>query len=200
MRLNIASTTSLKVAAIGDDEYTESNISEMENIIAAHKSLLSILPTFFHPEASTPETFSLYHDDLTTNNILVDPTTHRITGIVDWECVSLEPSWKVVRVPQLLDGPEEDDGSLMQTSPPDESAGIIYTEWRDRHEKMLLRQFLYEEVGGKPDHGSRERLFDILIQKAEYSPTAVRDWVDRVKEGSDPFAMKTEGSILFWHW
>ena len=198
LRLEIASTTSRKVAAMGDDEYTERHISKMEDIIAAHKSLLSILPTLFHPEPSTPETFSLYHDDLTLNNILVDPTTHRITGIVDWDCVSLEPSWKVVRVPQLLDGPEVDVSSLVPTSLPDESAGKMYQEWRDRLEKVPLRQIFYEEVGGKPDHGSLERLFDNKIQEAEYWPTPVRNWVERVEKGLDPFPTKTEWDIFFW--
>ena len=39
-------------------------------------------------------------------NILVDPITHHIMGIVDWECVSLKPLWAVPRVPELPEGPE----------------------------------------------------------------------------------------------
>ena len=56
----------------------------------------------------------------------------------------------------------------------------------------------YEEVGGKPDHGSRERLFDIKIQEAEYWPTMARNWVNRVQEGLDPFPTKTEADLFFW--
>ena len=58
LHLHIASTTSCKLAAIGDDEYDEDDISGLENIIAAYESFLSILPTFFPPDASTPESFS----------------------------------------------------------------------------------------------------------------------------------------------
>jgi len=200
LHLHIASATSCKVAAIGDDEYDEDDILELENTIAAYESLLSILPTFFPPDASTPETFSLYHNDISTDNILVDPTTHRITGIVDWECVSLEPSWKVDRVPQLLDGPEVDDGSPIPVvpPPPDESASDIDKESRDRLETMLLRRIFYEEVGGKPDHGSRERLFEIKVQQVELWPTIVRNWVNRVQEGLDPFPTKIDANTFFW--
>jgi hypothetical protein len=200
LHLHIASTISRKLAAIGDDEYGEDDILELENTIAAYKSLLSILPTFFPPDLSTPESFSLYHADISTDNILVDPNTHRITGIVDWECVSLEPSWKVVRFPQLLDGPEVDDGSPIPVvpPPPDESASDFDKESRDRLEKMLLRRIFYEEVGGKPDHGSRERLFEIKVQQVEIRPTIVSSWVNKVQEGLDPIPTKIEANTFFW--
>jgi hypothetical protein len=63
---------------------------------------------------------------------------------------------------------------------------------------MLLRRIFYEEVGGKPDHGSRERLFENKIQQVEVWPTVVRDWVNRVQEGLDPFRTKTEADVFFW--
>ncbi|KAH9987750.1 hypothetical protein BJV74DRAFT_840915 [Russula compacta] len=64
---------------------------------------------------------------------LVDPTTHRITGIVDLECVSSQPWWKVARVPQSLDGQEVDDGLPMPTAvlPPDEGADEFHEELQD---------------------------------------------------------------------
>ena len=200
LNLHIASTTSRKVAASADDEYDEDDVSELEDAIAAYESLLSTLPTFFPPGTGDAETFSLYHDDMSSNNILIDPTTHRITGIVDWECVSLQPSWKTAQVPQLLDGPEVDDGSPIPAAapPPDEDADEFHKELRERLEQMLLRRIFYEEMGGKPDHGSRERLFENKMYQAEVRPIAVRSWVNRVQEGSDPFPTKTEGDPYFW--
>ena len=44
-------------------------------MIAAYESLLSVLPIFLLSDASDAETFSLFHDDISTNNILVDPDT-----------------------------------------------------------------------------------------------------------------------------
>ncbi|KAF8502779.1 hypothetical protein F5888DRAFT_1800325 [Russula emetica] len=109
LHLHISSTMNRKIAASTDDEYDEDDISEFEDIIAAYESLLSVLPIFFPSDASDAETFSLFHDDISTNNILVDPTTYRITGIVDWEGSGIEvcnflsellevaPNWDSIR-------------------------------------------------------------------------------------------------------
>jgi aminoglycoside phosphotransferase (APT) family kinase protein len=181
LHLHISATTNRKIAASANDECDEDDISEFEDAISA-------------------ETFSLFHDDISTNNILIDPTTHRITGIVDWECVSLQPSWEVVRVPQLLEGPEVDDGSPIPdvAPPPEEGADEFHTELRERHEQMLLRRIFYDEMGGKPKHGSRERLFENKMQQVDFRPTAVRNWANGVLQGADPFPTKMEGDPYFW--
>jgi aminoglycoside phosphotransferase (APT) family kinase protein len=200
LHLHISSTTNRMIAANANDECDEDDISEFEDTISAYESLLSVLPIFFPPEASDAEAFSLFHDDISTNNILIDPTTHRITGIVDWECVSLQPLWEVVRVPQLLEGPEVDDGSPIPdvASPPEEGADDFHTELRERHEQMLLRRIFYEEMGGKPKHGSRERLFENKMQQVDLRPTAVRNWANGVLQGADPFPAKMDGDPYFW--
>jgi hypothetical protein len=168
-----------------NDEYDEDDISEFEDAISAYEALLSVLPIFFPPEAGGAETFSLFHDDLSSDNILVDPTTHRITGITNWECVSLQPSWEVAaRVPQLLEGPEVEDGSPIPDAAPAPGAGgaadEFHKELRERHEQMLLRRIYYEEMGGKPNHGSRERLFESKLQQVDVRPTVVRNWANGV--------------------
>ena len=200
LHLHVASTTNRKIAASADDEYDEDDISELDDTISAYQSILSILPTFFPPEASGQETFSLYHDDLSSNNILVDPATHQITGIVDWECVSLQPAWHAARVPQLLEGPEVDDGSPIPAAapPPDKAADEFHKDLRDKLEQMLLRGVFYEELGGKPEHGSRERLLENKVYQAELRPTAIRNWANEVQQGSNPFPTKTEGDLYFW--
>ncbi|KAF8473663.1 phosphotransferase enzyme family-domain-containing protein [Russula ochroleuca] len=184
LRLHISSTTNRKSAVSTDDEYEEDDISEFEDAISAYESLLSVLPIFFPREASgDAETFSLFHDDISSDNILVDPTTHRITGIVDWECVSLQPRWEVAaRVPQLLEGPEVEDGApIPDAAPPsEEGADEFHKELRERHEQMLLRRIYYDEMGGKPEHGSRERLFENKLQQVDVRPTAVRNWANGI--------------------
>ena len=185
LHLHISSTTNRKNAVSTNDEYDEDDISEFEDAISAYEALLSVLPIFFPPEASGAETFSLFHDDLSSDNILVDPTTHRITGITNWECVSLQPSWEVAaRVPQLLEGPEVEDGSPIPDAAPAPGAGgaadEFHRELRERHEQMLLRRIYYEEMGGRPKHGSRERLFESKLQQVDVRPTAVRNWANGV--------------------
>jgi len=44
----------------------------------------------------------LYHPDLSTHNILIDPKTAQITGIIDWENVSAVPLWAGCELPALL--------------------------------------------------------------------------------------------------
>ena len=120
--------------------------------------------------------------------------------MVDWECVSLEPSWKVDQVPQLLDGPEVDDGSPIPVvpPPPDKSASEFDKEPRDCLEQMLLRRIFYE-VGGKPDHGSWERLFEVKCEELGEQGTRRLGPVPYGDGGELLFlsrALKGSG----WHW
>ena len=189
LHLHISSTTNRKNAVRTDDECDDKDdISEFEDAIAAYQSLLSVLPIFFPPEARDAETFSLFHDDLSPDKILVDPTTHHITGITDWECVSLQPSWEAAaRVPQLLEGPEVEDGSpIPDAAPATEMGGggadELHKELRERHEQMLLRRIYCDEMGGGHTHasGSRERLFESKLQQVDVRPTAVINWANGV--------------------
>jgi hypothetical protein len=205
LHLHISSNSNRKIAMSTDDEYNEDDISEIEDLIAAYESLLSALPIFFPSDPSDPETFSLFHDDMSTNNILVDPTTFRITGIVDWECVSLKPLWEVSRVPKLLEGPEvlEFHGysQIPDTPPPPEpGAGAVQKEQREALEQMLLRRIFYDETGGNSKHRSRERLFENKINQVDFRPTIVRDWANKVLQGEDPFPKGGEGFDISHFW
>jgi len=111
LHLHISSATNGKIIVSTDHAvYNKNYVSEFEDMIAAYESLLSVLPIFSPSEASDAdadaEAFSLFFYDMSMINILVEPTTHRITRIVDWECVSLKPLSAVPRVPELLEGPE----------------------------------------------------------------------------------------------
>ena len=36
------------------------------------------------------------HNDLSLANIIKDPTTFKVTGVVDWECIGTVPRWEDV--------------------------------------------------------------------------------------------------------
>ena len=74
---------------------------EAEEIIQVLGELQPILSVL---SPSRPRNFVLRHHDLSLSNIIVDPTTYQITGIVDWECVGTRPHWEDI-YPQFL-GPE----------------------------------------------------------------------------------------------
>ncbi|KIJ28366.1 hypothetical protein M422DRAFT_270365 [Sphaerobolus stellatus SS14] len=57
--------------------------------------LFDIAKQFEYPKSSLIgiETFHFSHGDLHTANILVDPATGAITGILDWEMAGFRPAW-----------------------------------------------------------------------------------------------------------
>ncbi|KAI0260085.1 phosphotransferase enzyme family-domain-containing protein [Gloeopeniophorella convolvens] len=198
--LHVASTVERKNIADADEDYDSDDVADIDDAKDAYQALLSLLPTFF-PAAPEPESFVLFHDDLSTNNILIDPATHRITGVVDWECAALQPTWRAARVPQLLDGPDFDDGTpIPETAPPpdDKEEDEFRRERRDRIEQMLLRDVFYRELGGRPQGGTRERLFENKINQVEMRPSVVTRWAKGVIEGAEPFPTRGEGDFFFW--
>ena len=97
LQLQIASTVDEMATMVaqsndGDHGCDADDLSELIDGITAANNLLDLVDDFF--DESDHETFQLTHDDLSANNILIDPTTHQVTDIVDWECVSFLPVWK----------------------------------------------------------------------------------------------------------
>ena len=86
-----------------DDEGTR---EDAEIYAEVAKKLLDILPMVFPP--TEPTTTCLVHHDLSFNNIMIDKTG-RITGIIDWECVSTLPLWRACQLPKLLTGGARDE-------------------------------------------------------------------------------------------
>ena len=68
-----------------DDDLAE----DAEEIIQVLDELQPIFATLF---PSQTRNFSLQHHDLSLPNILADPATYQIMGIVNWECVSTRNS------------------------------------------------------------------------------------------------------------
>lgn len=100
------------------DEFLASNSADehckktAENTKDFVKRLRKLIP-YLCPQ---DDIFVLHHDDLNPDNILVDPKTGQLTGIVDWECVSVLPAWRSCQLPWLLnqqqdrlEKPEEDN-------------------------------------------------------------------------------------------
>lgn len=57
--------------------------------------LEDIIPDIFSTEdapGDVEDVKVLWHDDLSSMNILVDPVSHKLTGIVDWESMSIVPA------------------------------------------------------------------------------------------------------------
>ena len=106
-----------------------------------------VLPNIFAAdEGNSP--YVIYHHDLSLVNILVDPETYEITGIIDWELIQVVPEWKSSRFPTFLTGqmdfPEiEDTESRAPTAAEYDEDGEDYNavvvERRDRWDRWILR-------------------------------------------------------------
>jgi Phosphotransferase enzyme family len=84
LNLQVAPTEDPKANLPSDEDdgspYDSDDILELNNAIQAASDILSLVPQFF---ADMNERFMLCLDDLSVNNILIDPVTHLITGVVD---------------------------------------------------------------------------------------------------------------------
>lgn len=94
-------TTMLAHTKDADDrEYAEGALRVARKLL---KLLHRILPSLVYP----PERTVLWHDDLSLMNIMVDDDD-KISGIIDWECVSTMPLWVASQMPEFLRGADRD--------------------------------------------------------------------------------------------
>jgi hypothetical protein len=213
LKLQIASTTHLMANPPKDcnvdDGYDSDDISEFNGIIKVSSDLLSLVPEFFLD--TDREEFVLYHNDLSTNNILIDPITHHVTGVVDWECISLQPTWNARQPPQLLHGPEinaefyeRNFGLPISDLPPQRNINSAETETmlselQDYLEKMLLRRVFDSIIhpDGRPE--KLKRIFENKVAQLDVRWGRVARWVKDLRNGKDPERKGTEeDGLYFW--
>ena len=74
---------------------SESDLEDANETSQNIQKLSSLLPSFFPTDpGQVLEVSALRHDDLSDRNILVDQDGN-LTAVLDWECVSALPLWKV---------------------------------------------------------------------------------------------------------
>ena len=174
-----------------DDEEEAPEIQKLCNEFA------EIIPEVF-PADEGESSYVLYHHDLNLANILVNPDTYEITGIIDWEKIQIVPEWKSDRFPEFLTyqmdfPPEIDDNEprIPTAAELDEDAEThnpVVVERRDRWENAILRQH-YDEVlsrtrgeaqfaGYESDSAIQRRDFDTGIMNITDSPEWARSWME----------------------
>lgn len=112
----IESGYTARIAGPDDPDYENSDWDsdfdrEAPDIQALAKEILDIIPRIFPAESDKPP-YILDHRDLHSGNILVNPETFAITGIIDWENVCVIPYWKASEYPKII---------LLNECAPDES-------------------------------------------------------------------------------
>ena len=122
----------------GDPDYDEDFEDEAPDMMTECYRYLDVLPAIF-PEEEDQLFSVLHHHDLSSANILVDPETFNITGIVDWEMVNILPIWRATDRPELLKDiePDEEDEEPPIPSYDDEQDLAVYK--RDQWDNRILR-------------------------------------------------------------
>ena len=127
------------------DDFDEDLAEDAPEILEALRELQEVWATLFpsHPRGPQPP-FALTHHDLSLSNVLVDPATHTVTGIIDWECTGARPGWEY-RYPVFLEGRREIEEQPEPLSPGDDDEYRV-EKWED-WEKTVLRRPWDAELG-----------------------------------------------------
>lgn len=135
----------------GADYYCEADemmAEEEADVIDTADGLVQAVSRAYSPN-DVDEIKVLWHDDMSMENVLVNPTTHELVGIVDWESVSVVPAWATDDgVPHFLRGISVDEPPPIGTTTSDEEEGL--TEIRKDWELVLLRRAYKEALFSPP--------------------------------------------------
>jgi hypothetical protein len=140
------------------------------------------------------EAFALMHDDLSNHNILVDADTGQVTGVVDWECVTTLPLWKVCQLPAFLVGRDRAEKPIREGYAVDEYGEVneLYWEHLLDFEHAALRRLFAEEMARiEPAWEAVQKAsgamvdFELAVQACDdvFLHGFVKEWLDDIAEG-----------------
>ncbi|KAL4778836.1 phosphotransferase enzyme family-domain-containing protein [Aspergillus varians] len=125
----------------------------------------------------------LHHDDLSVSNIILDPASFEISGIIDWESVGIYPTWQASTVPYFLRGIE------VAEPPPAGTPGVnedSLVEIRKDWERVRLRRIYGDPVqqayGCEPS--VRQHEFAQNLEEIELRWTAATYWLREISNNS----------------
>ncbi|KAL4804699.1 phosphotransferase enzyme family-domain-containing protein [Aspergillus unguis] len=176
----------------GDEYY-----SEIDEYLAKHEKVVlntcsglrDLVPDIFH---QTEEQRLLYHHNLSDNNMILNPYTLELNGIVDWESVGICPSWKATKVPHFLKGIEVLEPPPIGTPGVDEESLVeIRKDW----DRQCLRRIFSEDLPeAQMTRDTRRKLkFASLLEQIETRWPAARHWLPGL---ADPHSKEWEGRPL----
>ena len=180
-----------------DEEYPDDFREEAPAMMSLCHEYLEVLPKLFSDEEER-QSYVLNHSDLNLANILVDPETFDITGIIDWEMVNVVPLWRAVDYPVFM----QDIEPMDEQEPPipsyeDEEDIAVYI--RDRWDNRLMRRHWKDTMellrgavtGTKTSDEAPEvkskREFLAQIPNLTDRWTSAQHWVKEFKLSKEPF-------------
>jgi aminoglycoside phosphotransferase (APT) family kinase protein len=160
-------------------EHDEDLFEDAPDIERATRELQDVIPALF---SSSSTTFTLCHHDLSLANLIIEPDTYQIMGIVDWECVSVIPSWED-SYPQFLTGPELHVEREPEPLAEGEQNELLVEQW-ENWEKVRLRK-VFDGVAGQSggdESDNLKRQFRGQLDVVEVSTKMVDTWLTSYRE------------------
>lgn len=182
--------TWVKAGRVDDDsDYGSDFEEEVPEMMEGCQQYLDFLSSIC-PENDNTLSF-LYHHDLNSANILVDPKTFAITGIVDWETINILPKWRATDYPEFLKS--SDPASNTEPPIPSSYRGQTQaTDTRDQWDNQILRG-RYDEAMKRlsddyestmsPEPRKTQREFEEMIGNLSDYIDAAQSWLERCKKG-----------------
>eukprot|EP00172_Hildenbrandia_rubra_P004331 Plantae.Rhodophyta-Hildenbrandia_rubra.ctg8536.p1 GENE.Plantae.Rhodophyta-Hildenbrandia_rubra.ctg8536~~Plantae.Rhodophyta-Hildenbrandia_rubra.ctg8536.p1 ORF type:complete len:487 (-),score=48.39 Plantae.Rhodophyta-Hildenbrandia_rubra.ctg8536:528-1988(-) len=181
----------------------EDDLEDARNIAQNAQKLLSLLPLVFQscPEERLEQS-ALKHDDLSQQNILVDQDGN-LTAVVDWECVSLMPLWKVCQLPALLEGRERSDVPVKDSYVVDKNGEVSELFWEHllEYEQTQLRGVFLDEVQRiepawveiySANSNKRKAEFELAIHHSDniFCIKDIEKWLDEIARGGEVSSLR----------
>lgn len=205
-RLQLLSADQERILSSSSDE---GEIEDAENAKQIIQRLHNTVPHIFPPKQQLEPT-SLFHDDLSMQNILVDEAGG-LTAVIDWECVSSYPLWRACQIPALLEGRQRDDEPRrkMYGEPEEESSddddidnegmNSLYWEHLLEFEQSHLRRVFLAEIDNLQPAWTEEYKsstmkaeFDLAVHCADNGlcTRRIREWLDAYESGKDLWSLR----------
>lgn len=170
---------------------------EMEMLSDGYLDLLpDIIPV---DEGDLP--YVMCHHDLSLANILINPDTCEVTGIIDWELIQIVPEWMSRRYPkfltdqigfEMIDTKEPRIPTAAEYDTNSESYNSLAVEKRDRWDNEILRKHfdmsLSQSKGSVqlPSYTSNDfkakQRFVALVNKITENTSPARWWLEKYRE------------------
>ncbi|CAG8399864.1 unnamed protein product [Penicillium salamii] len=130
------------------DESDERTKNTAKRILELLADLNDLLVRFFpNGDEEEPEPSIIFHDDLSRQNFLVNEEGV-LTGVIDWEFVSVLPLWKACDYPHFLKGPpifsKPDPAQYLRGE--NGELGTFYWNSLWNHEATLLCELFIDEL------------------------------------------------------
>ncbi|KAF1365029.1 hypothetical protein EJ07DRAFT_172035 [Lizonia empirigonia] len=176
---------------VSDDEDDQDLAEEVQ---AIHDKLQLVIPKVF-PGTNT-ELTSIYHDDLSSNNIIVDDAGN-LAGIIDWECIINAPKWEACQIPSFIAGADDDRVAepLTEEEMKDEQAVEDHKDLVYNYEATQLKKFFLEEMARvdpqwiqtyKDESTRRDIMLAIEFADNDMYQGRIKGWLNCLLEGRTP--------------